>query len=85
MCLLFLVSECPWLTPTNTDDLFQCVDRSFCDKNTEGWKCCENRQGRLKCPKNLPKMCVDKTCADNTDHCCKTNCLNFGGDRDCRK
>ena len=79
------VSQCPWLTPTDTDDLFQCGDGSFCDKNTEGWRCCESRQGRLKCPKNLPKMCADTNCFNNNDYCCQTNCNDKGGDRDCRK
>ena len=83
--ILVSVAQCHWLTPTDIDDLLQCNDGSFCDKNTEGWNCCDTRQGRMKCPKNQPNMCADTSCSDNTDHCCKNDCTNYGGDRECRK
>ena len=83
--LLFSVLQCPWITPTNTDDVLQCYDGSFCDKNTKGWNCCETRQGIMRCPKNHPKRCASTDCLGNTYHCCRSDCKKYGGDKECRK
>ena len=81
----FSVLQCPWITPTNTDDVVQCYDGSFCNKDTKGWNCCETRQGIMKCPKNHPKRCASTDCLGNSYHCCRSDCKKYGGDKECRK
>ena len=43
---------CEWLTPTDRNNVFECIDGKFC----EGYSCCNDHGGRKRCPKNLPVM-----------------------------
>ena len=79
-------SECPWMTPTDKDYVLQCVDGTLCNWKThpEKFGCCNSHQGRYKCPKNKPVMCVGRNCAGGRDHCCSSiNCKNDQGPRPC--
>ena len=58
--------------------MLKCNDGSYCNIVEDGSSCCNGKGGRSKCPKNKPRMCVGKECANSTDHCC-------GTDRDCKK
>ena len=65
----------------------QCNDGTFCNvkSDSKGFKCCKDRQGRAKCPKNKPMMCENKRCDGKTDHCCSDKGCGgkYGGPRKC--
>lgn len=80
-------AACPWLLPTDKEDMFECMDGTRC----YGVECCSANGGRAKCPMNLPIMCAHRTCGSaNTgdalmshDHCCAQDCSVSGGPRPC--
>ena len=92
MCLRFLPLcdipgqlMCDFLTPTNEDNVLQCIDGSTCNGLTDAakWSCC-GKEGRMKCPKNYPVMCALKTCSPGgDDYCCYEDCAPYGGPRKC--
>jgi hypothetical protein len=78
------VPKCSWVTPTDQNYVFQCNDGTFCNAIASGWNCCGKRQGRAKCPKNMPLMCAaEKACASRSDYCCERDCSYYGGLRKC--
>ena len=86
-CYFLDFSHCPWLSPTDQDDVFQCKDGTFCNVLNDGWDCCLNKLGRKKCPKNFPYMCANKSCYKD-DYCCEEsieNCSNNNGLRTCSR
>ena len=63
----------PWTT--DTANLLQCMDGSYCDGATDGWGCCADNGGRARCPPNYPHMCnTPNQCGDGTAHCCEWDC-----------
>ena len=74
-------NDCEWLTPTDEDNLLKCRDGSYCN----GWSCCNDHNGRAKCPPNKPMMCAkEKSCAGGADFCCSNeDCKNDDGPRPC--
>ena len=79
---LFKNLDCDYLSSSDRNGYFKCRDRTFCDEDL----CCINHGGRAKCPKDMPIMCANKVCADNTDHCCEItteSCNIHGGPRLC--
>ena len=89
LCLLILRlvdDPCPWLTPTDSDDVMECQDGTRCNGETMGWSCCKDHGGRAKCPANNPAMCAQPSCAaGGSDYCCYTEdgCKDYGGIRPC--
>lgn len=69
---------CPWTSAHWLHDTKRlCEDLKLDDK------CVANGHGQvLKCP-NPMFMCGDKTCGDNQDYCCETNCNSKGGKLAC--
>ena len=70
---IYLDEPCPWLTPTEENDLFQCQDGSYCNGVTDSdqWSCCNSHGGRARCPANFPAMCAKPFCAaGGSDYCC---------------
>lgn len=41
-------------------------------------QCCDERGGRLRCPRSAPVMCANMECAITID-----NCTEHGGQREC--
>ena len=83
---MFVDDSCPWLTPTNFDDVLECKDGTHCNGEMMGWSCCNNHGGRAKCPANSPTMCGRPFCAaGGSDYCCYTEdgCKDYGGTRPC--
>ena len=72
---------CTFLGHSGRDYDFECVDGSFCPMTNE--TCCNERGGRLRCPKTAPRMCSYDGCADGQDYCCAADCVEFGGLRPC--
>ena len=84
--MLFVDDACPWLTPTNFDDVLECKDGTHCNGEMMGWSCCNTHGGRAKCPANSPTMCGRPFCAaGGSDYCCYTQdgCKDYGGIRPC--
>ena len=87
----YLDKSCPWLTPTEDNDVLKCRDGSFCNgiTDTDNWSCCNSRGGREKCPANFPAMCALPQCAaGGSDYCCyaKDVCIDhYEGLRTCGK
>ena len=82
----FFRPECPWLSPTDEDDKLECGDGTLCYPVTDlaGWSCCNDHEGRAKCPLNYPYMCAQEDgCAGGQDYCCETSCNYYGGYRLC--
>jgi len=70
--------DCPWKTPNSNPWKPTCGDKQFHDN------CVTQGLGqRIQCPFMSPKMCRDKSCGGDTDHCCETSCNKRGGERPC--
>ena len=69
-----LDNNCSWLTPTNEENVLECVDGTHCNGQSDGWGCCNNHGKRSKCPPNYPIMCAAKPCGGRDDHCCEKQC-----------
>lgn len=78
-------SACPWLSPTNEDDVMECGDGTRCNGAVDGWSCCSNHNKRTKCPKNNPMMCESPKCGSLDDRCCRQECTKYQGQRTCGK
>ena len=89
-----LAQDSPWCDNelgghTGHNNTLQCMDDGeLCiadgdNHADDSWKCCNEHEGRAKCPLNYPNMCNYKTCADNTAYCCEVDCKDFGGKRTC--
>ena len=67
--------------------MLECGDDHFCfpDSDVAGWSCCNDHEGRAKCPLNLPYMCAQEDeCAGGQDYCCANDsCDDSGGYRLC--
>jgi len=74
--------DCPW-KKTNSNMLHPtCGDGT--ESHREPFYCVLLGHGqRIKCPKDLPKMCKDTLCGGDRDHCCEKSCVKHGGDRPC--
>ena len=62
-------TSCPWLTPTDQDNVLQCNDGTSCNGETDGWDCCKDHYKRRQCPRNYPIMCANPNCVYE-DYCC---------------
>lgn len=78
-----IVDKCPWLRPSEKNNLLRCKDNSHCDVTTHqhGWHCCAGlaKGGILACPRNKPLLCNDFTCDD-----AETQCRAYGGRKPCQ-
>ena len=81
------ILDCPWLTPTNKNNVMKCKDGTTCNIKSDpsGFSCCKKRRGRAQCPKNKPMMCKNKRCDSKSDHCCSSKgCKGkYGGPKRC--
>jgi len=79
---------CPCIE-TDQDDKLRCMDGTFCfgdssDYESDTWKCCNERGGRVGCPPNHPNLCAaENACGNGTTLCCEVDCTDFGGNRPC--
>ena len=81
-----ITDPCPWINLGNTDtnNLLQCFDGSYCNGSTQGWDCCAKRGGRARCPPNYKTMCnTPNQCGSKTAYCCEMDCSSKGGNRPC--
>merc|ERR1712098_8223 len=97
-CALFglhaSAQECKWRASNGVpivnpeDNQLLCDDGTKCkgdgkEYGDDSWKCCNDKGGRVRCPKNHPNLCNSKQCAGGTALCCEKDCTDFGGNKPC--